>query len=395
MRQESINVLAVGDPAVKAYTIGQNSIIRRWEEQSRCKVNFEIIPWQDYYLKLIKELEKTEPSFDVVMVAGHLWKADFVAKGYLQELDEYFTSCPVDYDLADILESVRDEMIFNHQRYLVPSFSDGHIIFYRKDIVNDVIGRELPDVISARDLGELAQATHWKRDNVYGIALKAHQSEILLDWLPYLRQEDVDLFQDGEPSFNNQKGVTALQKYVAMKSFAPPSTADFGNDEIKTWIQNGACAVAVSWGGQAGEIFHGAKDKDNIGYATFTHPWNVTWSFGVNHKSYKKEIAVHLLFYLSSKEIDREIGFYAGSPVRKSSYRYDGATTKCPWYNAQLEMLNRSKPLPDIENSGQLFDFLYQNIYKCFTGELNASQALQKAEDAIRVHQCRKDPNVF
>jgi multiple sugar transport system substrate-binding protein len=391
MKRETINVFAVGDPAVKAYTMGRNSIIQRWEEKSFVKVNFEIVPWQDYYPKLIKELENPEAFFDVIMVAGHLWKADFVEKGYLQDLDEYFMSCPSDYDRADILESVRNEMCFNRKKYLVPSFSDGHIIFYQKDIINDAIGGDLPTVISTQDYVELAKKTHRKREDVYGIALKAHRSEILLDWLPYLRQEGIDLFQDGRPSFNSPKGIAALENYIAMKKYASPNTADFGNNEIKNCIQNGACVLAVSWGGQAGEIFHGSKNKENMGFATFEYPWNVTWSFGINKRSYKKKMAADLLFYLSSKEIDREVGLYAGSPLRKSSYNYPEAATRYPWYNTQLTMLNRSKPLPDIANSGELFGFLYQYVHRCFVGELNAAAALEKAEDAIKVNQCREN----
>lgn len=228
-------------------------------------MNFEIIPWQDYYTRLITELERPEAVYDLIMVAGHFWKADFVEKGYLQELDEYFGSAPAEYDFNDILPSVRSEMAYGDHWYLVPSFSDGHLIFYRKDIVGEVTGGPLPSVISADGLIELVKKTHHYREQVFGIALKAHVSEIMLDWLPYLRQAGVDLFRDGKPSFNNEFGIGALRKYCGLKEFAPADTANFGNEEIKKHIQEGRCVFSVSWGGQAGEIFRGSKEPANIG----------------------------------------------------------------------------------------------------------------------------------
>jgi multiple sugar transport system substrate-binding protein len=378
-----IHVLAVGDPAVMAYVNGKDSIINRWEKQNNVGVDFQILPWQDYYPKLISELENTETVFDIVMVAGHFWKADFVTKGYLEPLDGYFSAAPPDYDSNDILQSVRDEMSINHHQYLIPSFSDGHLIFYQKDLIHDYFGISVPSVVSVSELFEWVQKIHGKRKNVAGIALKAHESEIMLDWLPYLRQEGTDLFDDGLPSFNNEKGIRALEKYVKLKGFAPQDTANYGNEEIKICIQEGKCAFAVSWGGQAGEIMRGIQNREQIGYTTFERPWNVTWSFAVPSHSSQKELAMRLLFYLSSKAIDQETGCYAGSPVRYSSYDSPKVKAECPWYGAQLAMLKNAKPLPDIQNSGTLFGFVYHFVHQCFIGELSPAEALRKAEEEI------------
>lgn len=77
--------------------------------------------------------------------------------------------------------------------YLYPSFCDGHMVLYRKSVVLDAIGK-LPDrVISTDEYIQMVQACHQK-NNMAGAALKAHPSEIFLDFIPYLRNEGVDAF---------------------------------------------------------------------------------------------------------------------------------------------------------------------------------------------------------
>lgn len=77
------------------------------------------------------------------------------------------------------------------------------------------------------------------------------------------------------------------------------------------------------------------------------------------------------------------VGMYAGSPVRESSYRDGQAAKECPWYGAQLEMLKRAKPLPDLINSGAIYGHIYQKVHQCFAGEISAEEALKTAEELI------------
>ena len=104
MMENLVKVLAVADPAVNVYVKPEYSILNKFKATHGIDVEFDIIPFENYYEKLMKAFAG-ELDYDIVMVAGHLWLKDFVAKDYLAQLTE-----PSDkaYDEMDITEVVRD-----------------------------------------------------------------------------------------------------------------------------------------------------------------------------------------------------------------------------------------------------------------------------------------------
>lgn len=76
----NIRVLAVDDPAVRAYVEPEYEILEKYKSQSDVDVIFDIIPWAQYYSKMMDAFQG-KIKYDVVMVAGHLWAYDFVKKG--------------------------------------------------------------------------------------------------------------------------------------------------------------------------------------------------------------------------------------------------------------------------------------------------------------------------
>ncbi len=371
-----LKVLAVGDPAVYGYTHEDYKIISGFKGDF--SVDFNIVPWNDYYGDMIENLEG-KGNYDVVMIAGHLWLKDFVNKGYLSTV-----SCKEDkdYEYEDIIPVIRKEIEINGVPYLYPSFCDGHIVLYRKSVVQKVIGKQPETSITTDELIDMVKKVHGF-EGMHGIALKAHPSEIFLDFLPYLRNEGIDAVEKEThvPIFNNEKGLLALRKYLSLKEFASDNTNTYGNEEVKEAFQKKKTVFAVTWGGQLGTVLNeNCEDIEDIGFAALKTSWNVTWSFGINSNSKYKEEANIFLKYLTSKKIDRIIGGYSGSPVRKSSYIQD--SEKYNWYNIHLELIEKyAKPLPKILKAGDKFGVLYDVISKTFSGELSPEEALKQGEE--------------
>lgn len=375
-----VKVLAVGDPAVYAYTDSRYSIIDHFNHEHGAEVDFSIVPWNDYYNLMLQSFQGKK-DYDVVMVAGHLWLKDFVNKDYLAEVHAPDTA---EYDQQDILDVIAEEMKVGEKQYLYPSFCDGHILLYRKSIVEKVYGGPLPEVVDTDTIISIAAKCNGI-NGMSGIALKAHPSEIFLDFLPYLRNEGMDAFDANsyQPSFNNEEGRVALEKYLSLMSYAPQDTHLYGNDEVREAFQNKKSALAVTWGGQLGFVLtDSCRDLEDVGFAAVKSAWNVTWSFAINRRSEKQELANTLLAYLTSKDIDRIVGGYAGSPVRKSTYEKDAG--KHNWYQTHLELiLQYANPLPKMDNAGEKLAPLYEHVYEAFIGKQTVADALEEAEKKI------------
>ncbi|MCM0649227.1 extracellular solute-binding protein [Clostridium swellfunianum] len=373
-----LKVLAVGDPAVYAYTDERYNILSNFK--GNFKVDFDIVPFTEYYGTMIEAFEGKR-EYDIVMVAGHLWMKDFINKGYLAAVEKDETS---EYGYEDILPVIRKEIELEGAQYLYPSFCDGHVVLYRKSIVEKVMGKLPQKVMTTDELIDMAASCNGY-NTMQGIVLKAHPSEIFLDFIPYLRNEGIEVINETTltPEFNNEKGEKALKKYLSLKAFAPDNTGSFGNDEVKRAFQNKQSVFAVTWGGQLGVVLgDGCEDIEDIGFAALKTSWNVTWSFAINNLSNKKEEANEFLKYITSKEVDRIVGGYAGSPVRKSSYLMD--RNKYNWYDMHLELIEHyARPLPQLLKAGDKFGMLYEAISKTFNNEITIKECLRQAEEKI------------
>lgn len=378
--RNKLKVLAVGDPAVYAYRDPKYSIIENFNQENDVEVEFTIVPWDEYYPTMMQTFAG-EYDYDIVMVAGHLWLVDFVQKGYVAEVS---IPNPDAYDEKDILEVIREEMKIGEKIYLYPSFCDGHILLYRKSILKELLGELLPEAVDTDALLALASLCDGK-DGMRGIALKAAHSEIFTDFLPYLRNEGIDAFdqESHTPTFNNEQGKRALEKYLSLKEFAPENTFVYGNDEVREAFQKKETALAVTWGGQLGVVLNqDCQEIEDVGFSAIKTSWNVTWSFAINAKSKHQSLANQFLAYLTSKEVDRIVGGYAGSPVRKSTYVIDGE--RYPWYKTHLQLiLKYAKPLPSMEYAGDKTEPMYQALHEAFVGKIRVAEALEEAENRI------------
>ncbi len=363
--KKEIRILAVSDPAVYGYTDKTLNIITDYESINNVKVIFDIIEWENYYSTLIDSF--ISYKYDVVMVAGHLWLAEFVNKNYLKELN---VSDDLEYDFSDILDIIQEEMKLNNKLYLLPSFCDGHMLAYRKDKVSI----ESNENISIKDiikyLGEPKKSK---------TVLKAHESEIFLDFLPYLRAFGADAFDElGNPLFNNDNGIKALDYYKKMLNYSDKDTLNYGNSEVLESIQKDKVLMAVSWGGQIGQILRdNCINKDTLKFIGLKESWNVTWSFGIPSMTNKSEEALKFIKYLSSKRVDSLIGTYCGNPTRKSTFINDQEKNK--WYPSLLKMLETSSPLPNLLNTGELIGIFTNEIVKFMNGEQSAKDTITKA----------------
>lgn len=371
----TIRVLAVNDPAVHVYVDPNYQILKGFMEQHQVQVEFDIVDFDQYYPALM-EVFTQQRQADIVMVAGHFWLADFVSQGFLKPLNY-----PLDkfYHRQDILPVIAKEMQVNGVDYLYPSFCDGHVICYRKSLVEKVLNHPLEEVITTTEyLNYLAQMA--KDPEFKGIAYRASAPEIFLDALPFMRQHGIEVFdQAGNFHYDVQRMKAALEDYLTLKKYANQDMSVYGNEEVAADIRNNMVSLGVSWGGQLGVILNDeCVDPDDIGFSTFKTAWNVTWSFGLVNQT-NHPLSENLLQYLSSSEVDRIVGAYAGSPVRKSTYEKD--LNRYPWYGMHLKLIeDYAQPLPSIKNAGNLLGIFYQRIYQAYVGEISVEAAANLIE---------------
>ncbi len=373
----TIRILAVEDPAVLGYVENLELL----KVKSPYAFEFQVVPWKDYYPKMMRSFQGAE-QYDVVMVAGHLWLYDFVKKGYLEPLSLE--------GKGTIVETIRSEMNNQGVEYLSPSFCDGHMVIYRKDIVHSILGRNLGEMISPLDYAELARLISEKTGKA-SIAMKAHHSEIFTDALPFLREKGAPLYdRHGKVVEDMEALKIGIEFYCSLKNYAMKDSETFGNTEVKNAIVDHHIPLTTTWSGQLGDIFHKNHVFDeNIGFSTLSSAWNVTWSFAISKTGKNKEKAKEVLKYLRSPEVDQLISSRSGAPVLEETYK--SGEKIYPWFKIQKVMLDKAQLLPDIQNAGTKNQIIYDEIYACFTGKCTAGKAAENIIKAIRVIEQSED----
>jgi len=331
-----LRILAVEDPAVYGYIEPSFKIIENYELYEGIKIDFDIVDFKAYYETLMSTFASY--TYDIVMIAGHLWLKNMVSKGFLKPLDQK--------DDEDIIPSIRQEMKLDGITYLSPSFCDGHMLVYR----NSMVCHKLDHQISIKKLIDLVN----QYEGYPKIALKAHPSELFLDVLPYVLSFHGPIFVSHHRlNIDSELLLEGLYAYKQMMNVAPNDTQTFDNNAIKDQIQQKKVPYAVTWGGQLGRIYNeSCVEKEDLRFVALKESWNVTWSFAIPHNTDKYDEALKFMNYLTESSVDRMIGGYSGNPVRVSSYIID--QHKYPWYQNLLEMINHANHLPNHENLGEI-----------------------------------------
>lgn len=369
MNTKMLKVLAVADPAVAVYVDKKLNLLKSFNSE----VQFDVVPWVKYY-KTMLEVFEGKAFYDIIMIAGHLWLRDYAEKGYL---------APIDFEEEDILPAIVQEMKFNNKSYLSPSFCDGHMIVYRKSIIEEKLGLVFRDIITPQDYIN-AVSNIGCSDKMAAVAVKAHPSEIFTDALPFLRMYGQDVYDSNTLTAvcDNSGVIEGLKRYCDLRYYANAETDSYGNEQIAEAIQKKKAAMAVTWSGQLGVVCgNECLEREDLGFTTFNTAWNVTWSFAISVNSKSKEKANELLRYLRSPQIDKIAGEYSGAPVRRQSYL--SGIEQFPWYSCQLRMIENAKPIPNIKLSGDKNNILYEEIVNAFTGKKSSHAAMTNARQRI------------
>jgi multiple sugar transport system substrate-binding protein len=370
-------VIGPNDPALEVLAT-QLKAHPEWE------TTLTILPWAEYQSKVTETLQASTSTYQALCIPGHIWLPGFADAGQLAAFEELLPNLPADridaYKSAEIMPSVADECRYNNSQYILPLFTDGHILFFRKDVYPLIENNSVP-IIDPCGMPEILENAHLK-EGMYPFALKAHSSEILTDWLPYLWAFGGEILDaKNQPAFNSEAAISALEFYISLKRFCPPETHNFGNQEIADALKQGRVAMAASWGGQAAMILNAANPFNTFfGSAIFTSPWNATWGVSIpaNQPLSEQINILNVLYAAASPAQDLLVTQIAGSPVRSTSYSQE-EFSKYSWLPAQHEMLQRCKTLPANPVLARYLGALYQAVYLAFTGEKTPQNALNQA----------------
>jgi multiple sugar transport system substrate-binding protein len=233
------------------------------------------LPFVGQYEKLVSELTARSSAYDLLVFPPN-FLGDFVALGFLRELDPYFHL--LNPELDDYMPVYRDPVIKrNGKTYALMYDGDLLQVTYRTDLFNDPTEQKN---FKAKYGWDLAPATDWDQfmqisefftrpTNLYGTAFYAARG-FCYGWFAniFAGLGGRWFSDDMKPGINTDAGVKALEMLVKMKDYAVPNILQIDYPALNEVFLNGSTAMVVQWDDLALKVGNPQMSKV-VGKASF------------------------------------------------------------------------------------------------------------------------------
>ena len=358
------------------------------------------------YLKLrdrqLLEMSKPEGEYDVVSWVV-MWKGEYVSKGLLTPLSQFFTSGALvdpQYDIDDIANAYLQNggVVGGKKGYLpgrsgalygVPFGAETSILGYRSDILEEH-GIEPPTTYD-----ELAAAmTTLHEAGVPGLTSRGQTGhQVTAAWLLHLAPMGGKIFDDDwNPVINSPEAVKAAEFMRHTVKTGPTGIGTFGFGEmVNTFLQGDAAFYLDSLKfASMSRNPNLSKVDGKVGFGL--HPTDVRcgsetggFAIGIPANSQNQEAAFLLIQYLTSKAGDQRMVELGGDPVRISTLKNNA--DKFPEYNVVAEQLACADPdwRPLIPEWNELnIDVLGQALTEVITTDGPVQPIMDAANEKAR-----------
>ncbi|GAA2881954.1 sorbitol/mannitol transport system substrate-binding protein [Aminobacter niigataensis] len=247
-------------------------------------------------------------QYDVVTIGNYevpIW----AKQQWLLPLDKL----GADYDVDDILPSIRGGISLDGKLYAAPFYGESAMIMYRKDLMEKA-GLTMPEKPTWEFIADAARKMTDRAADINGICLrgKAGWGENMALLTAMSNSFGASWFDEKwQPQFDQPEWKNTLQFYVdLMKDAGPQGASSNGFNENLTLFGQGKCGMWIDATVAASKLSDPKESSvsDKIGFAIFPDTgngnhgnWLWSWNLAVPASSQKGEAAQKFVSWATSK----------------------------------------------------------------------------------------------
>ncbi|SDX42665.1 sorbitol-binding protein /mannitol-binding protein [Albimonas donghaensis] len=341
-----------------------------------------------------------------VMTIGTYEVPIWAKLGWLHEL-----SMPADYDVDDLLPSIRDGLTADGKLYAAPFYGESSMVMYRTDLF-EAAGLDMPDAPTWDFVADAARKLTDKDNELYGICLrgKAGWGENMAFLSAAANSFGAKWFDmDWNAQFDSPEWNETLTFYVnLMNDAGPPGASSNGFNENLALFQTGKCAMWIDATVAASFVSNpdDSQVADSVGFALAPDNglgkrgnWLWAWTLGIPASSEKVEAAEKFIAWATSKaylELVAENEGWANVPpgTRTSLYENPKYQEAAPFAAMTLSSIQAADPknptvdevpyvgvqfvaIPEFQGIGTAVG---QQFSAALAGQITVEQALANAQ---------------
>jgi trehalose/maltose transport system substrate-binding protein len=345
-----------------------------------------------YVTNMIAQSEQPD-----VMALDVVWPGEFIANGWAEPLNDYFS----DDEFSMYLDGMMNSVTLDGDVYGIPLYTNAIHFFYRKDLL-DKYGKEKPE--TWEELIETAMYITEKEQNpdLNGyISMWAQIEGLFMNYLQFMWGAGGQFFDaNGMPDVDSPEAVKALQTMVDMiykYEVAPESILTYKpNDAMALFRQGRSVFMIVQdfvWPmlNEDDSPVKGKVVMDRVPYFEGNSDSSTVcmggWILTVNPYSEHKAEAADLIRHLTSTESGKVLAIKAGAmPAVKGMESNSELLSAYPIAETLYKDFSVGNVRPSAQagkNYPELSHIMQMEIHAALLREKTASDAMSDAQKAL------------
>ncbi len=329
--------LVVSWPALSHF-IKAEKLIEEFTKETGIEVEVDALQYLKLRDRQLLEMSKPKGEYDIVSWVV-MWKGEYVSKGLLTPLSQFFTNGALvdpQYDIDDIADAYLQNggVVGGKKGYMpgksgalygIPFGAETSILAYRKDIL------DAQGIAPPKTYDELRAAM--RKLAAAGIPALTSRGktghQVTAGWLLHLAPLGGRVFDDEwNPVFNDAAGVEAARVMREIARTGPKGIPSFGFGEAAAAFLGGGAAMYIDTLKIAAMARDPKQSKiaDKVAYGL--HPTGSRcgsetggFAMGIPANSRNQEAAFLFIQYMTSRAGDRRMVELGGDPIRTSTVK--------------------------------------------------------------------------
>ena len=342
-----------------------------FEAEHNVKIDVQELSFDDLHTGIALDAVNSTGAYDLCMVDGS-WMAEFTENNVLANLSEMGYS----FD-DDIIPATTTICKVDDNIYLAPFFGNVTVMLYNKQLIADA-GYTPEDITTFEDLKVIAQKT--KDAGKTGFLIRGGSADnIVSDFIPHLLVHGgwvID--ENNQPTVDTPEFKAAMQEYLDL--YALGGTMD--KDDIVAAIDGGTAALGQAWPG-----WYVPTADTNANYTVIPTKLNDSdtpkntsmygvWCIGIPNNAPHKDLALELLEYVMSPEVQLASIEVGGVPCRTSCLLNEDVLATYPQYETVCAALQTGVYRPVIAEWTQFTNILGTEMDNIIQGTKTIDQGL-------------------
>ena len=349
-----------------------------FEAEHNVKIDVQELSFDDLHTGIALDAVNSTGAYDLCMVDGS-WMAEFTENNVLANLSDMGYS----FD-DDIIPATTTICKVDNNIYLAPFFGNVTVMLYNKQLIADA-GYAPEDITTFEDLKIIAQKT--KDAGKTGFLIRGGSADnIVSDFIPHLLVHGgwvID--ENNQPTVDTPEFKAAMQEYLDL--YALGGTMD--KDDIVAAIDGGTAALGQAWPGWY--VPTADTNANNTVIPTKLNdsdtPKNTSmygvWCIGIPNNAPHKDLALELLKYVMSPEVQLDSIQVGGVPCRTSCLLNKDVLATYPQYETVCAALQTGVYRPVIAEWTQFTNILGTEMDNIIQGTKTIDKGLADAQTQL------------